>query len=230
MKIDTALILCAGYGKRLNPLTLTKQKPLLELNDLTLLENTINLIKNLGINKIKLNTFYLKDHIKIFIEKKNFNMNIEIVDDGNQILDTGGGILNMIKSSKENDFLVFNPDTIWSSDYLNTIREMQNFYFSTKIENILMIVDKDLSFDKNLEGDFGLSDNKLIKNSSNKYIFTGCQIINKEIFKTINEKSFSIIKIWNDLLNKKKLFAFESKNNFFHISNLEIYQKLLKSY
>jgi len=230
MKIDTALILCAGYGKRLNPLTLTKPKPLLELNDLTLLENTINLIKNLGINKIKLNTFYLKDHIKIFIEKKNFNMNIEIVDDGNQILDTGGGILNMIKSSKENDFLVFNPDTIWSSDYLNTIREMQNFYFSTKIENILMIVDKDLSFDKNLEGDFGLSDNKLIKNSSNKYIFTGCQIINKEIFKTINEKSFSIIKIWNDLLNKKKLFAFESKNNFFHISNLEIYQKLLKSY
>ena len=61
MKVKTALILCAGLGKRLNPLTLEKPKPLLEINNLTLLENTINLIKNLGIKKIKLNTFYLKD-------------------------------------------------------------------------------------------------------------------------------------------------------------------------
>ena len=57
MKINTALILCAGFGKRLNPLTLNIPKPLLEINNLTLLENTINLIKSLGIKKIKLNTF-----------------------------------------------------------------------------------------------------------------------------------------------------------------------------
>ena len=70
MRINTALILCAGFGKRLNPLTLNIPKPLLEINNLTLLENTINLIKNLGIKKIKLNTFYLKDKIKIFVKKK----------------------------------------------------------------------------------------------------------------------------------------------------------------
>ena len=70
MKINTALILCAGFGKRLNPLTLNIPKPLLEINNLTLLENTINLIKSLGIKKIKLNTFYLKDKIEIFVKKK----------------------------------------------------------------------------------------------------------------------------------------------------------------
>ena len=90
MKINTALVLCAGYGKRLNPLTLKNPKPLLKLNNLTLLENTINLIKKLGINEIKLNTFYLKDQIKVFIEKKNFDVKIEIIEDGNEILDTGG--------------------------------------------------------------------------------------------------------------------------------------------
>ena len=72
-KINTALILCAGYGKRLNPLTLNTPKPLLEVNNLTLLENTINLVKNLGIKKIKLNTFYLKDKIQIFIKKKKIS-------------------------------------------------------------------------------------------------------------------------------------------------------------
>ena len=112
MKINTALILCAGYGKRLNPITLKTPKPLIELNNITLLENTINLIKELGISEIKLNTFYLKDQIKNFTEKKNFDLKIEIIEDGNEILDTGGVILNMFNSSNEEDFFIFNPDTL----------------------------------------------------------------------------------------------------------------------
>ena len=68
MKINTALILCAGFGKRLNPITLKKPKPLLEIKNVTLLEKNINLIKELGINKIFINTFYLKDQFSNFIE------------------------------------------------------------------------------------------------------------------------------------------------------------------
>ena len=70
MKISTALILCAGFGKRLNPLTLKTPKPLLELNKITMLENSINLIENLGINEIIINTFYLRDQIQDYIKKK----------------------------------------------------------------------------------------------------------------------------------------------------------------
>ena len=230
MKINTALVLCAGYGKRLNPLTLKNPKPLLKFNNLTLLENTINLIKKLGINDIKLNTFYLKDQIKIFIEEKNFDVKIEIIEDGNKILDTGGGIFNMINSLNEENFMVFNPDTVWSIDYLNCIKEMENFYFLKKIQNILMVVNKDLSFDKNLRGDFDLFDNQLNKKKLNQYIFTGCQIINKKVFASIKNKSFSILQIWNDLIKENKLYGYESKNKFYHVTDLEIYNKLLKSY
>ena len=70
MKINTALILCAGYGKRLSPLTLDIPKPLLEINNITLLENTINLLQDLKIKKVIINTFYLKEKIYDFIEKK----------------------------------------------------------------------------------------------------------------------------------------------------------------
>ena len=89
MNIDTALILCAGYGKRLNPLTLKIPKPLLKINNITLLENTIELIKNLEIKKIKINTFYLQEEIEKFIKEKNFEIEIEVISDGDEILDTG---------------------------------------------------------------------------------------------------------------------------------------------
>ncbi|MDB0029572.1 sugar phosphate nucleotidyltransferase, partial [Candidatus Pelagibacter ubique] len=92
MKIKTALILCAGYGKRLNPITLTTPKPLLKINEITLLENCINLIHSLGIDKILINTFYLSEKIEQFFKDKKFNLEIKTVNDGPNILDTGGGI------------------------------------------------------------------------------------------------------------------------------------------
>ena len=117
MKIKTALILCAGFGKRLNPLTLETPKPLLKIKHISMLEHCIDLVISLGIKNIILNTYHLEDKIIDFIKKKNFSINIEIKKDGLKILDTGGGILNMINSSLENDFLIFNPDTLWNEKY-----------------------------------------------------------------------------------------------------------------
>ena len=134
-KINTALILCAGYCKRLNPLTLKVPKPLLKLKDISLLENTINFINDLGVKNILINTFYLKEQIIEFINKKNFNCKINVVDDGNSILDTGGGILNLIKKSDNDNFFVFNPDTMWSKEYIQVIRKMEVFYLKNKIQS-----------------------------------------------------------------------------------------------
>ncbi len=228
MKINTALILCAGYGKRLNPVTINKPKPLIKINDITLLENTINLITNLGIEKIKINTFYLSGQIEKFIlnyKKKN----VEIVKDGKEILDTGGGILNLIKSSDDENFFVFNPDTLWNFGYLETINKMEEIYFKNNIKNLLMVVNKNKSYDKRFTGDFELKKNKLSKEIECDYIYTGCQIINKKIFHDVGEKVFSISKIWDHLLNKKELYGFESNEKFVHLTDLEILNRLTKN-
>ena len=142
MKINTALILCAGLGERLKPLTLSKPKPLLEINSITVLERCIDLIIRFGAKKIIINTFHLGDKIFEFIKDKKFPIDIQLIEDGEKILDTGGGILNMIKNSKENDFMIFNPDTLWQKNYLKEIIEMQNFYLSNKLDNILLLAKK----------------------------------------------------------------------------------------
>jgi len=228
MKIKTALILCAGLGKRVLPLTKVTPKPLLKLNNITLLENTINLLEALKVENIKLNTFYLQNQIKDFFLNQKFKAKIEIIEDGIKILDTGGGILNLIKSSDDENFLVLNPDTIWSLNYLETIKSMQNFYFEKKLQNLLMVVNKNKSFDKRFKGDFELKLGQLFKENKNSFIYTGCQLINRKLFNHIEDKFFSVSKIWNDLLKKKKLYGFESKEEFIHITDLEIYRKLLK--
>ncbi len=228
MKIKTALILCAGLGKRVLPLSLEIPKPLLKLNNITLLENTINLLEALKIENIKLNTFYLQNQIKDFFSNQKFKAKIEIIEDGRKILDTGGGIYNLIKASDDEDFLVLNPDTIWSLNYLETIKNMQKFYFEKKIQNLLMVVSKNKSFDKRFKGDFELKLNQLFRKNKNNYIYTGCQLINRNLFKNIKNKNFSINKIWNEQLNEKKLYGHESKEEFIHITDLEIYNKLSK--
>ncbi len=226
MKIRTALILCAGYGKRLKPITNDTPKPLLKVNNINLLDNTINFVKSLGISKIKINTFYLSDQIKNFIENKNYSIFIDIINDGEKILDTGGGIYNLIKNSEEEDFLTLNPDTLWNSNYINTFLEMERFYFKKKIQNLLMVVKKNKSFDTRFKGDFNLNENKLSKEIKNEFIYTGCQILNKKIFKKINKTIFSISEIWNDLADNKELYGYESLNEFIHLTDVEIFRKL----
>ena len=226
MKINTALILCAGFGKRLNPLTKKIPKPLLELNNITMLENCINLNIKLGVTKILLNTFHLGDQIINFIKKKKFLIDIQIIEDGKNILDTGGGILNMINRSKDKNYLIFNPDTLWNENYINEINKMENFYFSNKLNNLLLVTNKKLSFDKDLSGDFELKDNLLNRRDTENFIYIGCQILNKNLFDGYEVKNFSILEIWNKLLEKNSLNGFETLNKFYHLTNLKTFKKL----
>ena len=226
MRINTALILCAGFGKRLNPITLNTPKPLLEIKDISMLERCINLIEKLGIQKILINTFYLKDQFSEFLDKKNLSLDFKIIEDGEHILDTGGGIQNMIKDSNETDFIIFNPDTIWSNDYKDEILKMEKMYFSEKLENILLLVNKKFSFDKKLKGDFNLKNNLVNKEVEKEFIYIGCQIINKKLFIKEKIENYSILEIWNNLLDQKKLFGYESQKDFYHLTDLDIFKKL----
>jgi MurNAc alpha-1-phosphate uridylyltransferase len=226
MKINTALILCAGFGKRLNPLTLKTPKPLLKINNVTLLESCINIVAKLGVKKILVNTFHLNKELHNFIHNKSFPVRVQTIQESEKILNTGGGILNMIEHCKDNDFLILNPDTLWNDLYISEIDKMQNFYFSNKLNNILLVVKKKLSFDQNLMGDFQLKKNLLIKEKTKDFIYTGCQILNKNLFKSYKVENFPISEVWEGLLKNNELNGFESSNRFYHLTNLEIFKKL----
>jgi len=225
--IKKAMILAAGFGKRLNPLTLNCPKPLLKIGKETLLSNTIYFLEQSKIKEVVINVHYLADQIIEYVDKKKFNLKVTIIDEKEKILDTGGGILNALKYFNES-FVCINPDTIWNLNYLEELKKMETNFFLNKKKCYLLVVNKEKSFDKNLKGDFNLKDGRVKKEQSTnlKYIYTGLQIINPKVFLNIKDQVFSINKIWDKLIQGNELYALESNMNFLHVSTLDIYEKL----
>lgn len=230
MKIETAIILCAGYGKRLHPITLKVPKPLIKIKNKSLLLNTIELVAKLDIKKIIINTYYLSDQIEDYVNKLENDINIEVINEHQGILDTGGGIKNIVNTKEEENFLILNPDTLWNLNYKKTILEMIEYYKKKNLNNLLMVVNKSKSYDTRFSGDFSMNNHILSKNKNSNYIYTGCQILNKIILNSIEDKKFSINEVWNNLLKVSGLFGFESNQEFVHITDIEIYEKLSKNY
>ena len=231
--IKKAMILAAGFGKRLNPLTITCPKPLLKIGNETLLSNTIKFLEKIKIDHVVINVHHLGDQIVNYIKKKKFNLSITVIKEEKNILDTGGGVKNAINHFSSEDFLIINPDTIWNTKYINEVNQMYKvFSLNKKNYCTMLVVNKLKSYDKSFKGDFSLK-NSLINRKEKKelkYIYTGIQIINPEVFISLEESSFSMNKVWNKLMENSELFGVESQIEFFHASTLDIYNSLSKKF
>jgi len=230
--IKKAMILAAGFGKRIQPLTLKSPKPLLKIGNETLLSNALKFLELFGIRQVVINVHYLGEQIVDYINKKKFNLIIDIVEEKEKILDTGGGVLNAIQHFSNEAFLIINPDTLWNSHYLEELKLMQKKFFENNKKCLLLVVNKKKSFDQLSKGDFNLKNNLISRKEGDNldYIYTGLQIIESAVFANINEKVFSINKIWDKLITSNKLHAIESNIDFLHVSTLDIYKSLLEKF
>jgi len=227
MAIKKAMILGAGFGKRMLPLTTKIPKPLIKIGPKNLLERSIELLIKIGIDEIIVNTHYLSKEINNFLENKNYKISISAINE-EVLLDTGGGILNATKNFKDEPFFVLNPDTIWNKNYYEELKILENTYLKNN-KPILLLVNKKNSHDKSFKGDFNFIENNCVtREANNQYIFTGAQIISRSIFKTINEKAFSMNLIWDIMIKEKNLLGQESSQTFFHVNNFKVYEQLNK--
>ena len=229
--IKKAMILAAGFGKRIHPLTLKHPKPLLKIGKETLLSNALKFLELLEIKQAVINVHYLGEQIVDYINRNQFNLTINIVKEKDKILDTGGGVLNAIQHFANEPFLIINPDTIWSSYYLEELKLMEKAFFDSKKSKCsLLVVNKKKSFDQSFKGDFNLENNLISRKNRDdlNYIYTGLQIIKPEVFSDLDARVFSINRIWDKLIETNELHGIESNIDFLHVSTLDIYKSLLE--
>jgi MurNAc alpha-1-phosphate uridylyltransferase len=223
--IKHGMVLAAGLGKRMQPLTLKTPKPLLEINNISLLERAIKLLIKSGVEEISINVHHLPEQIEKFIEEKKFKVQVNISNETDALLDTGGGILEATKHFNDNPFYVINPDTLWSDRYIEEVKRLEDSYLKNK-KPTLLLVNKKLSFDGSFKGDFNLTNNQISRDEKNDFIFTGLQIIKRSFLTSENSKVFSMNKIWNDLIANKELYGIESNLKFYHLNTHEMYLKI----
>ena len=224
MKIKNGMILAAGLGKRMQPITLKTPKPLIQIGNKNLMDRAVSLLINHGVEEIVINVHHLADQIKDFIKKKKYKAKINISDEKDELLDTGGGILNATKPFK-NPFIVVNPDTLWRNAYSNELKDLEDLYYKKK-KACLLLVNKNLSFDNSFKGDFNLHQGMVSRDESNEFIFTGLQILDQSVFNSIKNKVFSMNKIWNNLIENNSLIGAESNQKFYHLNTKEMFDKI----
>ena len=225
MKIKHGMILAAGLGKRMQPLTLNKPKALLEINNISLLERAINLLINCGVVEISINVHYLQNQIRDFINERKFNAKIYISDEVELLLDTGGGVLKGTKNFNNNPFFVINPDTLWNKTYIEEAKKLEEIY-SKNSKPSLLLVDKTLSLDTSFPGDFNLKERLVSKDIENQLIFTGLHITKRSFLDSEKSKVFSMNKVWGNLIKDKNLCGLESKQKFYHLNTFKMYNKI----
>ena len=228
MNVKHAMILAAGLGTRMKPLTLEIPKPLIKVRGKSLLERSINLLENHGVEQITINVHYLAAQVEKFISNFKTKVKMVISDEKDLLLDTGGGLKEGTKIFGKNPFFVLNPDTLWLNDYLGEMKSLEKIYFESK-KPCLLLVNKRLSFDTSFKGDFNLKNNIVSKDTKNNFIFTGLQLLDRNYLGPINKKVFSMNEVWNNLINNNKLLGLESSQKFYHLNTEEMYNKISNS-
>ena len=163
------IILSSGKGTRMMPLTKDTPKPMLEVNGEYLLENKINLCRNSGLNEITINVAYKKNVIINYV--KTLDIDIHLVDEGDEPLGTAEGIRNIIKSFDDEQFIVINSD-IWTDYNLKVLRDLN---LEDNLAHIVLTNTPDY-----LDGDFSCDGKNLLVGDS--YVFSGIGKYHRELF------------------------------------------------
>ena len=219
------MIMCAGFGSRMLDLTKNKPKPLLEIKNITLLENSINFFLSIGCNRIFINTHYLYKDIENFIKKNFKDYPISLVYEP-VILGTGGGIKNIFNFTKKENILVSNSDILWQDknkkDIINFARDIND------IKNCKLLLSKEKNFLglKSSNGDFRIINNKVSRWTKEDEIifYSGLQIVSPNIFKNTTN-IFPMNTIWDNLIKQNNLIGEVIDSKITHIGDKKSFEE-----
>lgn len=230
--INEAMIFSAGLGKRMLPLTKAMPKPLVKINNNSLLKNNIEKLIQSDFKNIVVNAFNFPE--QIISETSEFPYVQVLIEE--ERLETGGGLLNAIKKKyfkKKSPIVLLNGDIFWYNKDYNSIDKIKSLWNPNKMDILICLKKKKDFLGYDGDGDFELKKSDYLyhlleKKKLASYAFTGLQIIKQEIFKDIKKKSFSIREQIFESLKNEKLFGYVDTNPWFHIGTLDDLKKFKK--
>ena len=227
--IKHAIILAAGLGKRMLPLTNELPKPMVKIRGKPIIKHLIDLLDQIGIEKICVNVHYKSELFSDYLQSIQ-NKKILISDETNELLDTGGGIKKAFDLLEEENSFVFNSDILWNDIHAEQLKNMSEKFNTQDMDAFL-----GLSHINKLEGydglgDFCFTDSQIIERykqgNENPYVYSGVQILKKYLLNSISETVFSVNKVWDIAIKSNTLYGFKLEHQLMHIGTPEMVERV----
>ncbi len=232
---DTAMIMAAGLGTRMRPLTNDRPKPLVLVGGKTLLGHCLDQMQSAEIKNIVINVHYRAEMVEQYMAHVPEFANIHISDEREKLLETGGGLIKAKPYLGDKPFFCLNSDNIWTNGAQNALLKLASSWDDEKMDALLLLVSKDGAYCHKGPGDFFLGDdNNIIRrgnNDSAPYIFTGIQIISHRLLRNAPDGAFSTNILWDRGINEGRIFGKLHDAKWFDIGTIEaipLAEKLLK--
>jgi MurNAc alpha-1-phosphate uridylyltransferase len=218
----TAMILAAGEGLRMRPLTLETPKPLLKVGGRAMLDHAIDKLVAAGVTRVVVNCFHLADRIEAHLKSRD-DAEI-IVSRETELLDTGGGIKNAL-GYFDSPFFALNADLPWMDGKSPGLSRMAEAWDAAKMDSLLLLMPTVKARGFEAKGDFAMEKDGRVWRKNlpppKPYVWISAQIIKPELFEKIPDKVFSNNVIWNDAEARGKLFGIAHEGACYHCGTPE---------
>jgi len=207
----TAMVMAAGLGKRMRPLTATRPKPLIEVNGKALLDHVLEKLRTAGVKKVVVNVHYLADALEAHVATRAEGLEVVISDERELLLETGGGLVKAEPMIDCDPFLSLNSDNLWIDGPADTIKLLASQWDGSKMDALLLLVPQARALGHKGMGDFHMDRSGRIRRRERShvapFVFTGIQMVSKRLLRDAPEGPFSTNILWDRAIEERRAFG-----------------------
>lgn len=206
-----AIVLAAGLGKRMRPLTATRPKPLIDVAGKSLLDHLLDRLRAAGVAKVVVNVHYLADSVEAHLAKNSHGMKIAISDERSLLLETGGGMVQAAPLLDSDPFLAVNSDNLWIDGPADTLKLLASHWDDNRMDALLLLVPHARAANHGGLGDFHMDRlGRLRRRERSRvapFVFTGIQIVSKRLLEGAPDGPFSTNVLWDRAIENGRCFG-----------------------
>ena len=207
----TAMIMAAGLGKRMRPLTATRPKPLVEVGGKALLDHVLEKLRGAGINKVVVNVHYLAEALEAHLRSRADGLEVVISDERDLLLETGGGLVKAAPLIDCDPFLALNSDNLWIDGPADTLKLLASQWDDARMDALLLLVPQARAMNHKGMGDFHMDRAGRIRRRERShvapFVFTGIQMVSKRLLRDSPEGPFSTNILWDRAMEEGRCFG-----------------------
>ncbi len=219
----TAMVMAAGLGTRMRPLTETRPKPLIEVAGKPLIDHVFDRLRTAGVERIVVNVHYLADVLEAHLERQSEEFDVTVSDERTLLLETGGGLVQAAPMIRDDPFLVVNSDNFWVDGPSDTLRLLASHWREGEMDALLLLVPQARASNNPGAGDFHMdAAGRLRRRGLDRiapFVYTGIQMVSKALLRDAPQGPFSTNVLWDRAIEEGRCFGAVHQGLWFDVGN-----------